>query len=240
MVAIGWFLGGIAGGVTGIGGAMIAIPIMMISLSTENSILISCLICIFASTQLALNYRHACRWSDIKYLILGAAPGCFLGVLLLRSASMAVLQLVLCIVLFAFVSMQSCRTICRYRLPDSVFTGIATGVICGAVNASVAMVGAPLGIYALLKHWSPDRSRGNINVFLMFPNYGSVFFQALSGFYTVPILKLAAAGVISCYVGTKIGVYLGHKIDQEMFRKLILLILILIAVILLIRACRSF
>lgn len=236
MVALGWFFGGIIGGATGIGTIMIAMPLLTVVLSPSDAVLVSCLTGLFGTVHLAYSYRKACSWGDIRDLVIGAIPGCILGALILRIASMQVLQLMVCAMLACFVVMQCFHRFATYRLPDSTFIGITAGLVCGFVSGSVAMVGAPLGIYVLMKHWSPDRSRGNMSVFYVFTGLASVASQAFAGLYTATLFQVSLAGFAGCLVGQVMGVHLGRRINQKLFQRIVLAFLALAAVILFLRA----
>ena len=236
MVALGWLFGGLVGGATGIGAIMVAMPLMTAVISPGDAVLVSCITGLYGTVHLSISYRKACSWADIRDLVIGAIPGSVLGALTLRVASMQALQLMVCAMLACFIVMQLFRRAATYRLPDSMLIGLGAGFVCGFVSGSVAMVGAPLGIYVLMKHWSPDRARGNMSVFYVFTTVASVLSQAFAGLYSASLLPLALAGVAGCCVGQIIGVRLGRRIDQQLFQRIVLAFLALAAVILFARA----
>ena len=236
MVALGWCFGGIVGGATGIGTIMVAMPLMTAVITPGEAVLVSCLTGLYSTIHLSISYRKACSWKDIRDLVIGAVPGSVLGALTLKVASMQALQLMVCGMLACFILMQLFRRAATYRLPDSMAVGLFAGLVCGFVSGSVAMVGAPLGIYVLMKHWSPDRARGNMSVFYMFSTVASVLSQAFAGLYTMSLLPIALAGVAGCFVGQIVGVRIGRRIDQQLFQRLVLGFLALAAVILFVRA----
>lgn len=236
VVAVAWMVGGVIGGATGIGAIMVAMPIMTTVLSPGEAVLVSCLTGLYGTMHLSIAYRKSCSWKDIRELVIGGIPGCFLGVLVLRVASMQTLQLMVCAILACFIIMQFFRKAASYCLPDSMIIGIIAGLICGFVSGSVAMVGAPLGIYVLLKHWSPDRARGNMSIFYAFTGITSVISQALAGLYTVSLVPVAIAGVVGCCIGQMTGVRLGRRINQQLFYRIVLIFLSVAAVMLFVRA----
>ena len=75
-VFVGWLLGGIIGGATGIGAIMIAMPILTMVLAPGDAVLVSCLVGLYGCIHLALAYRRDCKWADIRDLGIGVVPGC--------------------------------------------------------------------------------------------------------------------------------------------------------------------
>ncbi|MCH5276795.1 MAG: sulfite exporter TauE/SafE family protein [Desulfovibrionaceae bacterium] len=236
VVFVGWMLGGIVGGATGVGSIMVAMPILTTVLPAGEAVLISCLIGVYGCMHLALAYRRDCVWPDIRALGIGIVPGCVIGVLALKLASVRTLELMISAMLAVFVLLRLFRKATTYRLPESTVLGAAAGTVCGFVASSVAMVGAPLGIYALLRHWEPDRARGNMSVIYIFTSLGAVTMQALSGLYTMELLRISLAGIAGCALGQFAGVRLGRNIKEELFNRLILTFLAVAALVLCVRA----
>ena len=183
----GWFLGGIIGGATGIGAIMIAMPILTTVLSPGDAVLVSCLTGLGGCVHLSWAYRRDCAWKDIRNLTVGVIPGCLIGGVVLNIASVVTLELMISAMLALFVLLQLFRKTAEYHISESVPLGIAAGIVCGIVSTSVAMVGAPLGVYALLRHWEPNRARGNMSVMYAITGLGAVFIQASSGLYNLDL-----------------------------------------------------
>lgn len=236
IVAFGWFWGGMIAGISGVGAVMVAMPLATLVVSPTESVLLSSLVGMYSSIHMGVAYRRSCVWKEVRDLVIGSFPGCILGGLVLKAAPAQALQLMISIVLALFVLMQLFRRSAAWKLPDSTFIGITVGVVCGFVSASVTMVGAPLGIYVLLRHWHPDRARGNMSVFYVFTGIGAVIVQATMGLYNAQLFQIALAGVAACSIGQSIGIRLGRHLDQILFRKILIVFLALSAAMLFMRA----
>lgn len=236
VVALGWFWGGLVSGICGVGAVMVAMPLATFVVSSSESILLSSLVSMYSSIHMGVAYRHSCVWRDIRPLVVGVVPGCFLGVLVLKVAPAQLLQIMISGMLACFVVMQMFRRFASWTLPESALLGTGVGVVCGFVSASVTMVGAPLGIYVLLRHWDPDRARGNMSVFYIFTGVGAVVVQAFAGLYHMRLFSMALAGVLACAAGQTIGIRLGRHLDQRLFRRLLIFFLGISALVLFVRA----
>lgn len=236
VVAFGWFWGGMVSGISGVGAVMVAMPLATLVVSPAESVLLSNLVGMYSSIHMGVAYHRSCVWKDVRGLVIGSLPGCVLGVLVLKVAPPHTLQIMISAVLALFVLMQAFRRSASWQIPGSTGVGIAVGVACGFVGGSVTMVGAPLGIYALLRHWDPDRARGNMSVFYVFTGTGAVAAQACAGLYTMDLFSIALAGMAACFVGQNIGIRLGRHLDQVLFRRILIVFLSLSAVFLFLRA----
>ncbi len=236
VVALGWFLGGMVGAAAGIGGVMTAMPVLTLVLEPAKAVLVSCIIGLFGSAHLSFAYRNYCEKKAILEIMLGVVPGCFLGALVLKIASMRFLQIMVCLVILLFIFIRLVPKIAEFRLPDRAMFGMTAGLATGFVNASVAMVGVPLGIYALLKHWSPDRTRGNLSVIYFLSGLATVCFQAAAGLYSPDMLWMVLCGIGGTFAGQTIGIRIGRHINKTLFQRIVILFLAAAAVILFARA----
>ena len=236
VVTLGWFAGGIVGGATGMGSVMVAMPILMTVFPAGDAVLISCLCALFGNIHLIMVYHKLANAKDVRELILGCIPGSLLGTLVLKFAPVQMLELMVCAMLVCFIVMRCRSGASAYRLPKSNAIGIGAGVVSGFVHSSVALSGAPLGIYALLRQWEPDRVRGNFSIFFFLASLGTVGSQALAGLYRAELFPLALAGIIGCAAGQHAGVHIGRHIDRQLFQRIIVVFLVLTTVVLLIRA----
>lgn len=236
VVFAAWMCGGVVGGATGIGTVMIAMPILTTVLSPSDAVLISCLISLYGCIHLAIAYRRDSVWADIRALGIGIVPGCILGVLTLKVASVRTLELMVSVMLAVFVLLRLSRKTATYRLPESTAVGVVAGTVCGFVTSSVAMVGAPLGVYVLLRQWEPNRARGNMSIVYVFTSLGAVAMQAFAGLYDMTLLRIALAGMAGCALGQCVGVRVGRNMKSKVFDQLIIAFLAIAALILCIRA----
>ena len=166
VIFLGWFVGGLASGVSGFGAMMLALPVLTLVLEPRDAILVCCIVAGPCCVQLAWLYRRFVSWPDMKRLWIGCIPGCVLGTLTLMAVPAGWLQIgiSLLIVLFLAVQLLGART--AWTLPGSPACLLAAGCASGFCGATVSIVGLPMGISVLLRHWDKDRARGTMGIFL--------------------------------------------------------------------------
>ena len=218
----GWALAGVAGGAAGIGTGMTALPLVLLLLPPEDVIFVTTLGGFGAAVHLVFAYRRAFRWGDMRSLVAGCLPGIAAGALTLKFVPLFALQSLLGFVLLSFLVFQLFRGRIRMRLPQSPLAGAATGFLCGFASASVAIPGAPLGIYVILSGWDADRSRGNMSLFFVFIMGLSVLAQASTGLYSMRVLGIGMSCAVGSMLGQCIGVRLGRGMDTSILHRFIL------------------
>ena len=231
LVFLGWVVGGTIGGSTGMGAVMSAMPFLTWVVAPSDAVIICLLVSLFDCTQLAYLYRKGCVWSEVRDLLIGMIPGVLLGNMALKIISVQAFELMVSALLSMFVVLQLYRIYRKspYQLPKSLLAGLLAGVACGFVNASVALMGAPLGIYVLLRGWEPNEARGNMSVVFAVTTIFTVATQLMSGMYTMDLLKLSVIGMAGACCGNLIGVRVGRIFDRQRLTKIILVFLTIFA-----------
>ena len=81
---LAWFLGGFINGVSGMGAAMVALPIVACVLEMSEAVPATCLVAVTLAVYVAWMYRAHSRVAPIIPMLLGCIPGLIIGVCVLR------------------------------------------------------------------------------------------------------------------------------------------------------------
>lgn len=84
LVFLAWFLGGFINGVSGMGAAMVALPIVACVLEMSEAVPATCLVAVTLAVYVAWMYRAHSRVAPIIPMLLGCIPGLIIGVCVLR------------------------------------------------------------------------------------------------------------------------------------------------------------
>ena len=84
LVFLAWFLGGFINGVSGMGAAMVALPIVACVLEMNEAVPATCLVAVTLAVYVAWMYRAHSRVAPIIPMLLGCIPGLITGVCVLR------------------------------------------------------------------------------------------------------------------------------------------------------------
>lgn len=106
IVFIAWLLGGFVSGLTGIGGAMLAVPLAAMFIPMHDVILLSCILNLAMDGTLTCIYLRHCRFSALAPLLAGAIPGAFIGLVILQAVSGRILQGGVGLLLLSYVCWQ--------------------------------------------------------------------------------------------------------------------------------------
>ena len=181
-VFFAWILGGFVSGVSGIGGAMVAFPLLALVIPVHQLIALTCIINVVMDGCLAgMHFRH-CRLSSLWPMLAGSVPGSFAGLYILQICSGAVLQGAVGLLLLYYVYWQMTYRAAQGPVSHPRMLGAAAGFGAGLLGTAISFDGPPIGAYGLCMGWEPRVFLGTLGVFFVIRGSLTVILQATAGF----------------------------------------------------------
>lgn len=230
-----WFVGGFVSGVSGIGGALVAVPIAALFMPMHEVVVLSCILNVFMDGAIAcMHFRHA-RTRSLLPMLLGALPGSVLGLAILRVIPGAWLQGLVGAFLLFFLWWQ-CAARVRRGAGEARLWGGAAGFGAGLLGTAISFDGPPIAAYGLYAGWTPRVFLGTLGVFFVLRGLLTCALQAGAGYYTPEIIRYACYGAPAVVLGTLCSFPVVRRIPAEAFRRVLLVIIALAAAVCLARA----
>ena len=220
-------------GLTSFGSNLIAVPLISLVFEARESILIGCIAATLIFFGLAILYRRAIVWRDTVLLTLGAFLGMPAGVWFLKSAGGKTLLLAAGGALLLFLGWQFLsRFLRKTEKPASALFSIPLGLASGALMGAVGMGGPPLVLYVFIRKYDKEETISTINAASAGIMLGVLPSQFLSGLFPQRIIELGALGGVVGVLGILASIPLVRKLDSRVFRRLLLAMLALSAIML--------
>lgn len=230
-------MAGLLTGLTSFGSNLIAVPFISFVFPARESILIGCLAATLIFLGLAILYRHNIVWRDTILLTGGALAGMPAGIWFLKNAGARSLLLAAGTALFLFLIWQIyANHLTRGEKPASVLLALPLGLASGVMMGGVGMGGPPLVLYIFLRKYGKEETISTINAASVVIMLGVLPWQYLSGLFPADILELGALGGLFGILGIIASVPLAARLNLQLFRRLLLIMLTLSACVLLWRA----
>ncbi len=230
-----WLVGGFVSGVSGIGGAMVAFPVLAFFIPVHQLIPLTCALNVIMDACLAAMHFRYCRSSALWPMLAGSIPGSFAGLYILQICSGAVLQGAIGLLLIYYVYWQKTFRV-RGSAAHPRLLGVSAGFGSGLLGTAISFDGPPIGAYGLYMGWEPRVFLGTLGIFFVIRGSITVILQYCTGFYTSDVLRylfFGAPGVIS---GTLLAFPVVRHIPQQTFQKVLLIIIGIAGVICLVRS----
>ncbi len=235
IVAAAWFLGGFINGVSGVGAAMVALPLVTSVMDMQEAVPSSCLIGSIVAAYIAWIYRRDCHIISVWPMLLGCLPGVLTGVWVLKFVPGSWLQAGLGSLLLVYIFWQY-FFIPSVRYRESQALGLLAGFGAGFANGAVSFSGPPVVMYALMVGWNKETTRGNLGAFFLAIAIVTCSALAFTGFFTPTTLTAVKYGAPGAILGLLTSIPVAQKIPEKQFKIILQLIIIFAAFICIYRA----
>ncbi len=234
IIGAAWIVGAFINGLTGMGGMLIALPLITIFVSSKAVILIS----FIASAMVGLmSFALYWRYISVRDVIgfwLPAVPGILLGVWTLKIVDVEVLELLLCVIIVLHITVQLIQDwLGTCMAPRAVMKWVC-GFFAGFFGGSIGINGPVMAMYASLTCMEKNRARG----FFTSSTPATLISLGVivsNGLITEDILRSASFVAPAAAAGFLCAMPLARRIRQSTFHNALLILLGVAAVSLFMR-----
>ena len=220
-----WLIGGFISGVSGLGGAMVAVPFVSLFLEPQVLVPIANCLAVVMCLELGWIYRKDLLVHEVKNMMLGSLPGLVLGTYILLIVPTPFLLMSIGTVMICFVLWQFLHKVPKKAGQPSIIKALAAGFFSGLFSTSVSFSGPPCGVYALHMHWTQRQSLGTINAFVVLASLVGVAVYYKAGLMTEEVLYWTLYGAVSSSVGILLAIPVNRFVNVRLFRMILLIVI---------------
>jgi uncharacterized protein len=169
--------------------------------------------------------RHALAWKSVAPFIVGGVLGVPIGTLLLTYLNPAYLRRGVGVLLLIYgvygLVQPTLKPVSSNRLTDGGI-GFANGVLAGLTG----LPGFIITVWCQLRGWQKDAQRAVFQPVMLATLLAGIVSLGIAGAITAEILRLYLIGLPALVAGLWLGFRLYGKLDDAMFRKVILALLL--------------
>jgi len=213
------FLAALVQSTLGFGLALIAMPLLALVYDVPSAAALVAFCSLTSSTLMLVQQRREIEVSESAPLVISAAAGVPLGLLVIRRAP----EDLVTALLGALVAAFSLYMLFRPRLVElkqprlKYLFGFVGGIFGGAYNIS----GPPVILYGALRRWPPQRFRVILQGFFLPTSILIWIGHGLTGLWTEEVLRLFVFALPALVVGTFAGHWLNQRLPTEFFTKVV-------------------
>ena len=212
----------------GFGSALIAMPFLIAILGPDVARPAFILVAQTAGLLFMIQYRRDWQFSDIKLALIGTLIGIPVGTWVANIMTEETFMLVLGIILIGYAG----YALANFKLPSlhpawaSLF-GFFSGLLHSAYNVG----GPPLVMYhSTHEHWLARRFKGNTQAIFFVMGFVVIYEHYRMGNITPAVIQNYAIMTPTMAVALLLGVWAEKFIKQDVFRKMVMLLLICIGI----------
>lgn len=228
IVAVSWFAGGFVHGLSSMGGAMFAVPIMSLWIDMQTTIAVACIVMPFVCFIIAIKFLPYCSKKTALLMVVCAVPGSLIGTFILKYIPPLYLQTLMAVILVTYViwsliSHQKHKNVLVAK-ENTLFLAIAS-FIAGITASSLSFFAPPLAVYILYAGWSPKKTVSTMSLATAILTSITCVFQWFAGIYTSLIINYSLIAIVTALIGVFIAFPIVKHITQQSFKVLLFIIL---------------
>lgn len=234
LITGGALAGGLVSGLTGFGTGLTALPVWLLALPPALASPLVILCSVVSQLQTLPAIWHAIDLRRTAPFVVGGLLGVPAGVAALPYVSPRLFQGGLGLLLMTLCTVLLLNG--HYRLPRA--SRLADGLVGlgGGLLGGIAGLSGPLPtLWAGLQGWSKDERRAVFQSFNLSILAVALASQAVSGYLTAEVMSLAWRALPGTLIGAWLGRRLYHRVNAEVFNRIVLLVLLIAGINMLIR-----
>jgi hypothetical protein len=228
LIAVIVFFAILTQAVSGFGLALVAMPLFVGFLDPVEAASLVALMATTTQIIMLLRYGRALKIGGLWRLMLGSLVGIPIGVIALSQLDSEIILFALGVILVAYALYSLVAPpLPLITNPNWGYAfGFASGLLGGAYNTG----GPPFVIYGTSQRWETQVFKANLQVLLMVNSVSVVIAHVLAGHYTETVLRDYAIALPMIVLGALAGFWLDRYINETLYRKIILVLLLVIGV----------
>jgi|LGOV01.1.fsa_nt_gb uncharacterized membrane protein YfcA len=230
MIAIGaiFFISGLLQGMTSFGFSLIALPLLGLVLDIKLIVPVLVIYSFIMNTTIIVNlYKHI----KIKEIIWIAFFGMLftpIGMQILLFMDGELLKMLVGLFIFGFSILLFFNK--HFKIKNIWAERIVTGGISGILNGSVSFSGPPMVIFLSNKGVEKQQFRANLTFYFWILNVMTIPTFIIGGLITSQTIIFTFKYVGFLLIGVIIGVYFGNRLKENVFKRLVIIVLMVLGI----------
>lgn len=205
--------------VTGIGFGVIAGPVLLVTMGSAGAVQVSIVLSFLIALLLAPSTWRQVNGGLLRALMLGVLLGTPLGALAFAALPLSALKLMAAVTVGA-MTLIAAGLLSRYPVfeRDTPLRRAGAGVLCGALNATLAMPGPPVAAYATAIRSAKETIRATTLATFLFAYPVAFLCQAALAGISPELLPVALPLAVPTLLGTLCGMLIAPRVNPGLFR----------------------
>jgi uncharacterized protein len=233
-----FLLAGFTQGLTGFGFALVAVPLLSLFVSPKTVVPIVVVLDLFILIWLTYRNRKFVELKRILPLLITGIIGLPIGTYILISLNSNLLKILVGVIiaLFAMALLIGFEMKIKHELRALLPLGIISGMLAG----SVKMSGPPVILFLENQHTDKRHFRADLITYFTLLSIFTIPVFYFSGLITNDVITYATYFVIPMILGAFIGIKFVNKLDEKLFRKIVLVLVTIVGIIAIITGLSAF
>jgi uncharacterized membrane protein YfcA len=180
-----------------------------------------------------IRHRRSFELKPVVNLVIGSLLGIPVGVMVLNFVDDYILKIILAVIIASYSVFALAGVKKAIHFPS--WTGYIFGFFSGLFGSSLNTNGPPIIVYAALQKWEKDKIIVTLQGFFIASGASIIAGHGINGLISKEILLYFLKVLPVLFLGFLTGSFLYNKINQDNFRRIIYLSLIVLSVLLVVK-----
>lgn len=223
---ISTFVGGIVTGLAGFAMGLVVSGVWLHILTPAQTAMLIVGYGLLTQSYTIWRIRHALRWRVVMPFIAGGVLGVPLGTLLLAYLNPAYVRTGVGVMLIAYSTYFLARPHFK-PMHAGLGADLGVGVLNGILGGMTGLSGPIITVWCQLRGWPRNEQRTIYQPVILAAFVLTAISLAIAGTVTVDLARTYLYGLPSLAAGLWLGLHLYGRLDENAFRKVILILLLL-------------
>lgn len=220
------FLASLTQGFVGFGFSQVAIPIMALFMPTKSIIPLLLILGSLLNIIILLDNKKHVELKKIIILMITGTLGIPIGAYLLKILDAGIIKIFIgSMIIFSSATILSGKKI---RIDREKLATIPIGFLSGILNGSITMSGPPIIIFFSNQGLSKDSFRANLVAYFLWLNIATIPVFVAGRLLELTDLRKSLILSPALFAGTIVGIIISKRVDNELFKKITLALLMVL------------
>jgi len=233
-----FFISAILQGLTGFGFSILAVPLITLFISPKTAVPVLLIYSMIINIVVLYSTRKAVNLKKIWILLAAGIISMPLGTYLLVIMNENLLKVFIGLMILIFGTLLLIGF--RKEFPNEKRAMIPVGLISGILGGSISISGPPIILFLSNQNADKNTFRGNLAAYFFILNIFTVPVYYFSGLLTNEVWNYSITFLPGLLIGVFLGNLFSHKIKDDHFRRLTLILLILMGALSVLSGLRLF
>lgn len=234
VIAPSLLFGAFVGGSVGFGIGLVAFPFILLIVAPKTAVVVVNTVSMVVFALLVFQNRNKIKYKEMRIPILAGILGVPVGVIFLDQINTSTLNVVIAVLIIGSAVFTTFLE--NKNLGTGPHFFILVSFLVGILTVGTGIGGPLMAVAAVAKNWERDTIRGSIPLYyICIKGFAVVGYFATQRF-DLEILTLTVVGVIPTVIGFALASAFIGRIQEGLYRKLILVIIIVAGTNILVRA----
>ena len=231
------FAGALVFCTVGFGIGVASIPLLLLLLEPQTAVVVINAVSLFMFSMVIWQTKHHIPVRQLLPVAAAGLVGVPVGIFILRDADTALLRIAIAALIIVLTLLAAFNT--RWALPRSTPIGIGVGFLVSVMLNAFGVGGALIALALLSRHMSSRALRGSLSLYFLAVEGAGVIGYGVTGLLTAERVQLIGVAVLPVVLGFGAAALILRRINEVMFRRLVIVAIVVTSLTVLVREVAS-